>query len=160
MPLVSTRSLIETGTPWRGPRSSRGRRMAAASASRAASRAWSAATVTNAFTTGLTRSIRVAEEGQREPGDGGPALPRRRKRVELGLALVGERRVPERDLATAEALHIRPLRRRSVDQRGPDRSEPDRKRPGVDLGRLRADPFEQAAPRLEQVIEEMGEVDR
>jgi hypothetical protein len=59
MPLVGVRSLIETGTPWSGPRTAP-RLPTAAVARRAAASACSAATVQYAFRDGFTFSMRAS----------------------------------------------------------------------------------------------------
>ncbi len=59
MPRVITRSLVENGTPCSGPRRAPFR-PTARSAARAALSAWSAVTVTKAFSRGLSRSMRAS----------------------------------------------------------------------------------------------------
>ena len=67
MPLVGVRSLIDTGTPCSG--GSAPRRRSAAVARRASARADSRATVTHAFSAGLTESTRASTASMTSSGE-------------------------------------------------------------------------------------------
>ena len=100
----------------------------------------------------------IAEGGQRLPGQRRPALPCRRERLELGLALNGERGVADADVLARQPLDVCPLGSGRVHQRRADGSHAHWMRSRIHGGGLRADPVQEASAGLEQVIEEVREV--